>query len=185
MSESIAEDCVTQAEYNLDRTRAGVDESCFIAPNALLIGDIHIGAQSSVWYGCVLRADVAPIRIGERTNIQDGTVMHADPGFPTVVGNDVTVGHAAIIHGAVVEDGALIGIRATLLNGCRIGAGSVVGAGALVPEGMVVPPNSLVMGIPAKVVRAVDERLATRNRRGTAHYVRTAQAHKGAWEGRA
>lgn len=174
---------MTQSEYNLDRTRAGVDASCFVAPNAILIGDIRIGTGSSVWYGCVLRADVAPIRIGGRTNIQDGTIMHADPGFPTVVGDDVTVGHAAIIHGAVVEDGALIGIRATLLNGCRIGAGSVVGAGALVPEGMIVPPNSLVLGIPAKVVREVDERLATRNRRGTAHYVRTAQAHKAAWKG--
>ena len=173
---------MAELSHNLDRSRAQIDSSCFIAPNAIVIGDVAMGAQSSVWYACVLRGDVAPIRIGERTNIQDGTIIHADPGYPTTVGNDVTVGHGAIVHGATVEDGALIGIRATLLNGCVIGAGSVIGAGALVPEGMVVPPNSVVLGVPGKVVRPVDEKLAERNRRGAAGYVRNAAAHRAVWE---
>ncbi len=170
------------SSHNLDITRAQIDPSCFIAPNAVIIGDVAIGAGSSVWYACVLRGDVAPIRIGERTNIQDGTIIHADPGYPTTIGSDVTVGHGAIVHGATVEDGALIGIRATLLNGCQIGAGSVIGAGALVPEKMVVPPGSVVMGVPGKVVRPVDEKLAERNRRGAAGYVRNAAAHRAVWE---
>lgn len=170
------------AELNLDLTRATVHPSCFIAPGAILIGAVVMGAESSVWYQCVLRADVSSITIGERTNIQDGTIIHADPGYPTMIGNDVTVGHGVVVHGAVVEDGCLIGIRATLLNGCRIGAGSMVGAGAVVTESMVVPPNSLVLGVPAKVVRPVSEQQAARTQRGAAGYVRFAKAHKGVWE---
>jgi carbonic anhydrase/acetyltransferase-like protein (isoleucine patch superfamily) len=167
---------------NLDLTRPSVDASCFVAPNAIVIGSVTLGAESSIWYQCVLRGDVSTITIGERTNIQDGTVVHADPGFPAVIGSDVTVGHGAIVHGAVIEDGCLIGIRATLLNGCHIGAGSVIGAGALVPEGMSVPPNSVVMGVPGKVIKEVSEKLAERSKRGAAGYVRFAKAHKGAWE---
>lgn len=169
-------------DLNLDRSLPNVDGSCFIAPNAVVIGNVALGAESSVWYQCVLRGDVSTITVGERTNLQDGAIVHADPGFPTMIGNDVTVGHGAIIHGAIVEDRCLIGIRATLLNGCKIGAGSVVGAGAVVPEGMVVPPNSVVMGVPAKVVKEVSERLAERSKRGTEGYVRFAKAHKEAWE---
>jgi carbonic anhydrase/acetyltransferase-like protein (isoleucine patch superfamily) len=169
---------------NLDLTRPNIHASCFVAPNATVVGAVAMGAESSIWYQCVLRGDVSTIKIGERTNIQDGTIVHADPGFPTVIGNEVTVGHGAIVHGAIIEDGCLIGIRATLLNGCKIGAGSVVGAGALVPEGMVVPPNSVVMGVPGKVVKEVSEKLADRSKRGTAGYVRFAKGHKGAWEKR-
>lgn len=167
---------------NLELTRPHINPSCFVAPNAIVIGAVTMGAESSIWYQCVLRGDVSTITIGERTNIQDGSILHADPGFPTVIGNDVTVGHGAIVHGAVIEDGCLIGIRATLLNGCRIGAGSVIGAGALVPEGMLVPPNSVVMGVPGKVIKEVSERLAERSRRGSAGYVRFAKGHKRAWE---
>ena len=170
------------SELNLDRSLPNVDSSCFIAPNAMLIGSVTLGAESSVWYQCVLRGDVSTITVGERTNVQDGTIVHADPGFPTVIGSDVTIGHGAIVHGAIVEDGCLVGIRATLLNGCRIGAGSVVGAGALVTEGMVVPPNSLVMGIPAKIIKEVPAPLAERSRKGTAGYVRFAKAHKQSWQ---
>jgi carbonic anhydrase/acetyltransferase-like protein (isoleucine patch superfamily) len=166
---------------NLDLTRPHIHPACFVAPNAIVIGNVTLGAESSIWYQCVLRGDVSTITIGERTNIQDGTIIHADPGFPTIIGNDVTVGHGAIVHGAVVEDGCLIGIRSTLLNGCKIGKGSVIGAGALVPEGMIVPPHSLVMGVPGKVVREVPERLAERSKRGAAGYVRFSQAHKQAW----
>ncbi|MEP7200148.1 MAG: gamma carbonic anhydrase family protein [Chloroflexota bacterium] len=172
------------SDLNLDLSRTHIHASCFIAPNAIVIGNVMIGAESSVWYGCVLRGDVSTITIGERTNIQDGTIIHADLGAPTIIGNDVTVGHGAIVHGAVVADGCLIGIRATLLNNCNIGAGSVIGAGALVPEGMVVPPNSVVMGVPGKVVKDVSAKLAERSQRGTAGYVRFAKAHKGAWEQR-
>jgi carbonic anhydrase/acetyltransferase-like protein (isoleucine patch superfamily) len=169
------------SELNLDRSLANVHRSCFVAPSAIVIGNVAIGAESSVWYQCVLRGDVSTITIGERTNIQDGAIVHADPGFPTIVGNDVTVGHGAIIHGAVIEDGCLIGIRATLLNGCKIGAGCVVGAGSVVTEGMVVPPDSVVMGIPAMVVKEVPARLSERSRRGTEGYVRFAKAHKESW----
>ena len=167
---------------NLDLTRPHIHPSCFVAPNAIVIGAVTLGAESSIWYQCVLRGDVSTITIGERTNIQDGSILHADPGFPTVVGNDVTVGHGAIVHGAVIEDSCLIGIRATLLNGCHIGAGSVIGAGALVPEGLVVPPNSVVMGVPGKVIKEVSAKLAERSQRGSAGYVRFAKGHKRAWE---
>ena len=169
-------------DLNLDRTHAQIDSSCFVAPGAIVIGDVSLAAQASVWYNSVLRGDVARISIGERTNIQDGTIIHADTGFPTTIGNDCTVGHGAVVHGATVEDGCLIGMRAVLLNGCRIGAGSIVGSGAVVPEGTQIPPGSLVLGVPAKVVRALDERQAQRGRRGAADYVRFAQAHKQSWE---
>jgi carbonic anhydrase/acetyltransferase-like protein (isoleucine patch superfamily) len=170
------------SDLNLDRSLPNVHASCFVAPNATVIGNVALGAESSVWYQCVLRGDVSSITVGERSNLQDGAIVHADPGLPTIIGNDVTVGHGAIIHGAVIEDGCLIGIRATLLNGCKIGGGSVVGAGAVVPEGMVVPPNSVVMGIPARVVKAVPAQLGERSRRGTEGYVRFAKAHKELWE---
>jgi carbonic anhydrase/acetyltransferase-like protein (isoleucine patch superfamily) len=169
---------------NLDLGRTHLDPTCFVAPNAIVIGSVSMGAESSIWYQCVLRGDVSTITIGERTNIQDGAIVHADPGFPTIIGNEVTVGHGAIVHGAVIEDGCLIGIRATLLNGCRIGAGSVVGAGALVPEGMIVPPNSVVMGMPGRIIKEVGEKLAERSKRGTAGYVRFAKGHKEAWDNR-
>ncbi len=169
-------------QLNLDRSRANIHPSCFIAPTAIVIGAVTMGAESSVWYQCVLRADVATITIGERTNVQDGTIIHADPTFPTIIGSDVTIGHGAIVHGAVIEDTCLIGMRATLLNGCKIGAGSIVGSGAVVTEGMVVPPGSLVLGIPAKVVKPVSEQHIARQKRGAVDYVGYAKAHKASWE---
>lgn len=111
----------------------------FIAPNAVIIGDVEIGAGSSIWFGAVLRGDVGPIRIGQRTNLQDGVVVHMDPGKPTLIGDGVTIGHGAIIHGTVIEDGAQIGMGAVTLSGSRIGAEAMVAAGALVPEGAEVP----------------------------------------------
>jgi carbonic anhydrase/acetyltransferase-like protein (isoleucine patch superfamily) len=131
-----------------------VDPTAYIDQSAQVIGDVHIGADSSVWMNVVVRGDVNAIRIGARTNIQDLTLVHVmRDTHPTVIGDDVTVGHSAVVHGSTIENRCLIGMGAKLLNGCRIGTGSIVAAGALVTEGMVVPPGSMVMGMPAKVKR--------------------------------
>src|ERR671925_1702709 len=133
-----------------------VHPSAFIDTSAQVIGDVHIGAESSVWMNVVIRGDVHYIRIGARTNIQDGTIVHVMRNtHPTVIGDDVTIGHGAVVHGCTIEDRCLIGMGAILLNGCRIGTGSIVAAGSVLPEGMVVPPGSMVMGSPAKVRRAL------------------------------
>ena len=131
-----------------------VHPTAFVDVSAQVIGDVHLGAESSVWMNVVIRGDVNAIRIGARSNIQDLTLLHVMfKTHPTLVGNDVTIGHSAVIHGCTIEDRCLIGMGAILLNGCVIGTGSIVAAGALVPEGMVVPPGSMVMGMPAKVKR--------------------------------
>jgi gamma-carbonic anhydrase len=133
-----------------------VDPSAFVDASAQVIGDVHIGAESSVWMNVVVRGDVHYIRIGARTNIQDLTLVHVMRDLhPTLIGDDVTVGHSAVVHGATIENRCLIGMGAILLNGCRIGEGSIVAAGALVPEGMVIPSGSMVMGMPAKVRRSL------------------------------
>lgn len=131
-----------------------VHASAFVDQSAQVIGDVHIGAESSVWMNVVIRGDVHSIRIGARTNVQDGTIVHVMRDTnPTVIGDDVTIGHGAVVHGCTIEDRCLIGMGAILLNGCRIGAGSIVAAGSLLPERMVVPPGSMVMGSPARVRR--------------------------------
>jgi carbonic anhydrase/acetyltransferase-like protein (isoleucine patch superfamily) len=131
-----------------------VHSSAFVDASAQVIGDVHIGAESSIWMNVVVRGDVHYIRIGSRTNIQDLTMVHVMRDTnPAVIGDDVTVGHGAVVHGCVIEDRCLIGMGAILLNGCRIGTGSIVAAGALVTEGFVVPPGSMVMGLPATVRR--------------------------------
>ena len=137
-----------------------------------------MGAESSVWYGAVLRADMAAIAIGARSNLQDGTIVHVDEGVPCRVGARVGVGHRVILHGCTVEDDCLIGMGSVLLNRVHIGGGSVVAAGSVLPEGMQVPPRSLVMGVPARIVRAVDERLAQRIAETWTHYVEQARAHR-------
>ena len=132
-----------------------------VASNAIVTGEVRLGEQANVWFGCVLRGDDAPLVVGARTNIQDLTMVHADPGVPNVIGDDVTVGHRCVLHGARVEDRCLIGMGAILLGGSVIGAESLVAAGAVVKENFVVPPRSLVVGVPAKIVRATtDEELA-------------------------
>lgn len=153
-------------------------KSAWIAPSATVVGEVHLGENSSVWFGAVIRGDCAPIRIGARTNVQDLACLHADPGLPCQVGADVTIGHAAIVHGAIIEDEVLIGIRATILNGARIGTGSLIAAAALVTEGCVIPPRSLVMGVPGKVVRQVTEADLERIRHGCQHYVIAASKYK-------
>jgi carbonic anhydrase/acetyltransferase-like protein (isoleucine patch superfamily) len=125
-----------------------IHPSAFIAPGAVVLGDVTLGRDASIWYNCVVRGDMAPIRIGEETNIQDLTVVHVDEGVPCTVGRRVGVGHRAILHGCTIEDEVLVGMGAVLLNGVSVGSGSVVGAGAVLPEGMHVPVGSLVLGVP-------------------------------------
>lgn len=134
-----------------------VSEDVFVAPTASVIGDVTLQEGASVWYGAVLRGDVERISVGASSNVQDNCTLHADPGFPVSVGERVSIGHNAVVHGATVEDDCLIGMGATVLNGAVIGAGSLVAAQALVPQGMVVPPGSLVAGVPAKVRRELSE----------------------------
>ena len=138
-----------------------VHPSVFIDDSAQVIGDVEIGEESSVWMMVVIRGDVHHIRIGRRSNLQDGTIVHVmRDTHPTFIGDNVTIGHAAVLHGCTVEDRCLIGMRATILNGARIGAGSIVAAGSLVTEGMAVPAQSLVMGSPARVIRPLDAQAA-------------------------
>ncbi|MQY10601.1 Protein YrdA [Streptomyces sp. RB5] len=137
------------------------DPNAFVAPTAVLLGDVRLAAGSSVWYHAVLRAEFETIELGADSNIQDNCTVHVDPGFPVTVGERVTVGHNVVLHGCTLEDDVLVGMGATVLNGARIGAGSLVAAQALVPQGMRVPPGSLVAGVPAKVKRPLtDEELA-------------------------
>ena len=143
-----------------------------------MLGDVTLGARASVWYGAVLRGDVDAIVIGEATNLQDGTIVHVDTGLPTHIGARVAVGHRAILHACTVEDDCLIGMGSVLLNGVHIGTGSVVAAGAVVPEGSRVPPGSLVVGIPARVTRPVDDALRERIRDTWEHYVAEAERHR-------
>ena len=157
---------------------AGIHPTAFIAAGAVVLGDVTLGEESSVWYGAVVRGDMAPIAIGAQTNLQDGTIVHVDEGVPCSVGRRVGVGHRVILHGCTVEDECLIGMGAILLNGVRIGRGSVIAAGAVIPEGMQVPPGSLVMGVPGRIVRPVDAALAERITATWAHYVGQARAHR-------
>jgi carbonic anhydrase/acetyltransferase-like protein (isoleucine patch superfamily) len=148
----------------------------FIAPTAAVIGRVTLEDRASVWFSCVLRGDVEDIRIGADSNIQDGTVIHADPGFPVVVGREVTVGHQAMLHGCHIGDGSLIGIGAVVLNGARIGAGCLIAANALITEGMDVPDGSVVMGSPGKVRKTLGDEERALLRANAEHYVANADA---------
>jgi carbonic anhydrase/acetyltransferase-like protein (isoleucine patch superfamily) len=128
-----------------------IDGSCFIHPRSTIIGEVEIKKDCSVWPYSVLRGDEEPITIGERSNIQDGVIIHTDEGFPVNIGDEVTVGHGAIVHGCKIGNKCIIGIRSTILNGAEIGDGSIIGAGAVVTPGSKIPPNSMVLGIPGKV----------------------------------
>ncbi|WP_342361220.1 gamma carbonic anhydrase family protein [Terrarubrum flagellatum] len=144
----------------------------YLAPDAHVIGRVRIGLDVSVWFGAVVRGDNDLIIIGDETNIQDGCVLHVDPGVPLTLGRNVTVGHKAILHGCVIGDGALIGMGATVLDGARIGAGSLVGAGALVTEGKEFPERSLIVGSPAKAIRQLDDAAVANVARLSDNYVR-------------
>ena len=164
------------ARYLQQRPSAG--PGVYVAPGAALVGDVRLGAESSVWFGCVLRADLNFIAVGARSNLQDGVVVHLGDDDPTVIGEDVVVGHRAVLHGCTVGDACLIGIGAVILDGAQIGAGSVVGAGAVVPAGAQIPPRSLVLGLPAKVVRPVDDAAADFHRALAAKYTRLAHNYR-------
>ncbi|PRY41214.1 carbonic anhydrase/acetyltransferase-like protein (isoleucine patch superfamily) [Geodermatophilus tzadiensis] len=134
-----------------------IDPEAFVAPTAVVVGAVTMGPRSSIWYGAVARADAEVIEIGEGSNVQDGSTLHSDPGFPLVVGRGVTVGHRVVLHGARVDDDVLVGMGSVVMNGAHIGSGSIVAAGAVVTQGTQVPPGSLVAGVPAKVVRPATE----------------------------
>lgn len=151
-----------------------VAPSVWIAPGAVVLGDVTIGEAASVWFNAVVRGDTEQIIIGRQTNVQDLCMLHADPGQPCQLGDRVTLGHGAIVHGAIVEDDCLIGMRSVVMNGARIGTGSIVGVGAVVTEGTIIPPRSLVLGLPGKVVRATDERDLERIRHAAEHYAAAA-----------
>jgi carbonic anhydrase/acetyltransferase-like protein (isoleucine patch superfamily) len=129
----------------------------WVAPTAVLVGDVHLGADVGVWFGVVMRGDIEPITIGARSNIQENSVLHTDKGFPLTIGENCTIGHSAIIHGCTIGDNTLIGMGATVLNGAKIGKNCLIGANALITEGKEIPDNSLVVGAPGKVVRTLDD----------------------------
>lgn len=143
----------------------------FVAPTAYIVGDVTIEAGANVWFSAVIRGDSAPVRIGPRTNVQDGCVIHTDAGAPCTIGADCTLGHGAIIHGATLADGVLVGMHATVLNRAVVGAGCIVAAGALVPEGKQVETGRLVMGVPGRVLREVTGAERTRTMEGVQHYL--------------
>ncbi|MFG3100656.1 gamma carbonic anhydrase family protein [Streptomyces sp. NPDC048182] len=159
-----------------------VDPGAFVAPTSSVIGDVTLGAGASVWYGAVLRGDCEGISVGADSNVQDNCTLHSDPSFPVSVGERVSIGHNAVVHGATVEDDCLIGMGATVLNGAVIGAGSLVAAQALVPQGMRVPPGSLVAGVPAKVKRELSEEERQGITLNGTMYVQLAAAHREAHE---
>ncbi|WP_371498036.1 gamma carbonic anhydrase family protein [Kitasatospora sp. NBC_00374] len=154
-----------------------VDPTAFVAPNAVVVGSVTVAARASVWYGAVLRGDAESISVGADTNIQDNCTVHSDLGFPAVLGERISVGHNAVLHGCTVEDDVLVGMSATVLNGARIGAGSLIAAGAVVPQGMQVPPGSLVAGVPARVKRELTEEERAGIKANGEGYVLLAGAH--------
>lgn len=155
-----------------------VDAEAYVAPTAVVLGEVALEPGASIWYQCVLRADGGPILIGAGSNIQDNCTVHVDPGFPVEVGERVSVGHNAVLHGCTVEDDVLVGMGATVLNGARVGAGSLVAAQALVPQGMQVPPGTLVAGVPARVRRELTEEERAHIGLNAAHYTELAALHR-------
>ena len=159
-------------------TKPRIAASAYIDPGAHVIGDVEIGERSSVWPAAVLRGDIEPIRVGADTNIQDGTIIHTDQGFPATIGDRVSIGHAVVLHGCTIEEDSLVGMGARVLNGARIRRGAVVAAGSLVPEGMEVAPDMLVMGTPAKPRRPVSAEEKARFQKGIGGYVERGREYK-------
>jgi carbonic anhydrase/acetyltransferase-like protein (isoleucine patch superfamily) len=167
-----------------------LDPTAFVAPGAMLIGDIDIGPEASIWYNCVLRADVNHIRIGARSNIQDGCVLHVDSprpgneaGLPTIIGEDVLIGHMAMVHGCILHDRAFVGLGAIVMDGCEIEGGAMLAAGALLAPGRRIPAGQLWAGRPAKYVRDLSEEELAGQRLGVDHYVALARLHAAAIRG--
>jgi carbonic anhydrase/acetyltransferase-like protein (isoleucine patch superfamily) len=166
------------AAYQLDQVAPRIAASAWVADSAQVIGNVVLHENSSVWFGVVLRGDSEALTIGRGSNIQDGSVVHADPGFPATLGEDVTIGHQVMLHGCTIGDGSLIGIQAVVLNGAKIGRGCLVGAGALVTEGKEFPDGSLIIGSPARVARPLRPEEIDGLRKTAAHYVANAQRFK-------
>lgn len=165
------------AIYRYGEHRPEIHDDVYVADSAEVIGRVTLRSRASVWYQAVLRGDADHLDVGEESNVQDGAVLHADPGFPLRVGRGVTVGHQAMLHGCTVGDGSLIGIQAVILNGAVIGEGCLVAAGAVVKEGASFPPNSLIVGAPARVVRELSPEVLEGLRRSAAGYVERARRH--------
>lgn len=164
--------------YQLGSVIPQIDSSAYITDSAVVIGNVVIEANASIWFGAILRGDNALITVGENSNIQENSVLHTDVGHPITLGKDVTVGHQAMLHGCTIGDGSLIGIQAVILNGAKIGKNSLVGAGALVTEGKEFPDNSLIIGSPAKAVRELTNEQVAALQASAAHYVQNAQNYK-------
>ncbi|WP_373487996.1 gamma carbonic anhydrase family protein [Blastomonas sp.] len=161
-----------------------IHDSAFIAPGCRIIGDVEIGADASIWYNCVVRADVNRIVIGARSNVQDGSIIHCDSprpgqpeGFPTLIGEDVLIGHLAMVHGCVLEDRAFVGLGAIVMDGCRIEGDAMLAAGAMLTPGKTMPSGQLWGGRPAQFMRDLPERAIAEMRLGVAHYVENARVH--------
>lgn len=161
--------------YRIGAKEPEIAASAFVAPEATLVGDVRLGERASIWFGAVVRADNEPIRIGDGSSVQEGAVLHVDPGFSLEIGPSVTVGHQATLHGCTIGEGSLIGIQAVVLNGAVIGRECLVGAGALVTEGKVFPDRSLILGAPAKAVRPLNGKELALLEFSAAHYVEKAQ----------
>lgn len=159
---------------NLLKKKPSFGKDVWLAEGCRVIGAVSLGNQSSVWYNAVLRGDSDFISVGDRSNIQDNAVLHADPGFPTILGNDVIVGHLALVHGAKVSNNVLIGMNSTVMNGADIGEYSIIGANALVTNNMIIPPYSLVLGVPAKIVRQINEEEKNKIEKNADAYVKLA-----------
>lgn len=164
----------------IDGHRPQVDERAWVAPGAVLAGWVSVGAETGIWYTSVVRAEFAPITIGARSNVQDGTVIHADPGFPATIGDGVTIGHRAVVHGCTVGDDVLVGMGAVLMNGVTVGAGSLIAAGAVLTQGTEIPPGSLVAGLPGKVRRELTEQERDSIPLSAAAYVHLLGQHRAA-----
>lgn len=165
------------AIYELDGHAPQLAEGAWVADNAEVMGRVVLGENASVWYGCVVRGDTETIRVGRNSNVQDGSVLHADEGVPLTVGDNVTIGHQVMLHGCTIGDGSLIGIQAVVLNHARIGRNCIVGAGSVVTEGKEFPDNSLIVGAPAKAIRTLDAEQIAKFQQIPAHYVENARRH--------
>jgi len=163
--------------YRLGDKQPQVGDNAWIAPNATVIGNVHLGANASIWWNATVRGDNDPIHIGDNSNIQDGSVLHTDEGVPMRIGNNVTVGHLVMLHGCIVGDGSLIGIGSVILNRAVIGKGCIVGANTLIPEGKVFPDRVLIVGSPGKVIRELTDDDVTKLKKAAEHYVTNARRY--------
>ena len=164
--------------YKLGDREVQTEGNYWVADNAIVLGNVLLKNDSSVWFNAVLRGDNDLITVGEGSNVQDGAILHTDPGYPLVIGPHVTIGHQAMLHGCEIGEGSLVGIHAIVLNGAKIGKNCIIGANALVTEGKVIPDNSMVLGSPGKVAKTMSDEQAQAIRMGAAHYVKNAQRFK-------